>query len=167
MSTQYKLIEAKRHSDGIMLPEEYTLNVNRMQLVYDRKTLLQSLEFAINDNLIDPDYCHLSETTDNFKLVENTNDLKKQLLRSTRKSAEDKYDLLFVFKKTLSTGEVSLKGALRHQDNDTIILCSSGSISLYKRVGWSWINTYDTDFGSAKGKITAPSAFWTYLYITL
>ena len=169
LSKQYTLTEAKRHSDGIMLPQEFTLNVCRSKLKYDRDSLLLALETAVIENMIDPDYCHVLErTTDNFTLVANTPELKMQLVRNTQQyNNPADYELLFVFKKTLRTGEVSLKGALRHQDNKTIILCSSGSISLYDRVGWSWTNTYDTNFGSCKAKITAPAAFWTYLYMTL
>jgi hypothetical protein len=170
MSTQYTLNEAKQHSDGIMMPKEFTLDVCRSKLNYDRDSLLRALEMAVLDNKIDPDYCHTPDrTTDNYTLVANTPELKMQMLRQTKNNSTNpvEYELLFVFKKTLSTGEVSLKGALRHRYSTNIILCSSGSKSLYARDGWSFIDTYDANLGSCRAKITAPAEFWTYLYSTL
>ena len=170
MSTQYTLKEAKHYSDGIMRPQEFNLTVSRSQLNYDRHSLLCALEMAVRENKIDPDYCHTPDRTmDNYTLVENTTELKMQMLRKTKNNSNNPadYELLFVFKKTLRTGEVSLKGALRHTDNKTIILCSSGSKSLYDRDGWRWFNTYDDSLGSCQARITAPAEFWTYLYLTL
>jgi hypothetical protein len=167
MRRHYRLNEAKHHDDGIMLRQEFTLNVNRALLNYDRDLLLLALERAVRENKIDPDYCGVS-TSDNFTLVENTPEIKMQLVRNTKKSNNPAdYELLFVFKQTLSTGEVSLKGALCRYSDNKILLCSSGSKSLYNRSGWAWIDTYDANLGSCVAKITAPAAFWSYLYIKL
>jgi len=174
MSKQYTLTDANtRYLDEIRCPQEFTLNVNRMKSKYDRDLLLRALETAVIDNMIDPDYCHVPDRTDdkftfNFTLVTNTPELKMQLLRTAIPLRQaDNYSLLFVFKTTLSNGEFELKGALRHSDDNTILLCSSGSISLYDRNDWGSWHTYDTNLGSAKGKMVAPPAFWTYLYMSL
>ena len=162
----YLLKPAKRTSR--MITQEYTLDASRSQMKYDITSLIHTLNMAIQDNIIDPDYCHLTseDTSDDFQLVHNTEILKKQLLRSTKQISghEDEYELLFVFKKTSEDG-VFIKGAIRHQD--TIMLLSSGTKSLYIKEGVNFINTHDEKYGSTHGKMTAPLCFWTYLYITL